>query len=118
MRLSHACPWEHNGSMRRAGLEQSCRDWVDWSAPSGGIQRLRAWFAGTAFARHRHDTYAVGTTDAGVQTFWYRGTVHRSLPGDVLVLHPDEVHDGYAGTSHGFGYRIMYVEPQLVAEAV
>ena len=91
---------------------------MDWSAAGGGIQRLRAWFAGAAYGRHRHDTYAVGITDAGVQTFWYRGTVHRSVPGDVIVLHPDEVHDGYAGTSQGFGYRILYVEPHLVAEAM
>jgi AraC-like DNA-binding protein len=104
--------------MARSGLERSCTDWVDWRPGLGGVQRLCAWFSGAAFARHRHDTYAVGLTDAGVQTFWYRGTVHRSLPGEVVVLHPDEVHDGYAGTTQGFGYRILYVEPALVAEAL
>src|SRR5262249_6225415 len=31
---------------------------------------------------------------------------------------PDEVHDGRAGTADGFGYRIVYVEPVLLAEAV
>lgn len=83
-----------------------------------GIQRLRAWFGGVGFARHRHDTYAVGLTDSGVQSFWYRGTAHASTPGEVVVLHPDEPHDGYAGTAQGFGYRIAYVRPALVAEAV
>jgi AraC-like DNA-binding protein len=52
-----------------------------------------------------------------VQSFWYRGTTHSSVPGDVVVLHPDEVHDGYAGTAAGFGYRILYVEPARIAEA-
>jgi AraC-like DNA-binding protein len=33
------------------------------------------------------------------------------------VLHPDEVHDGRAGTEEGFGYRILYVEPALIFEA-
>lgn len=83
----------------------------------GGLQRLQAWFAGAAFARHRHDTYAIGVTDMGVQSFWYRGSVHSSTPGEVVVLHPDEVHDGYAGTKQGFGYRILYVEPARVLEA-
>ncbi|HWA37089.1 MAG TPA: AraC family transcriptional regulator [Burkholderiales bacterium] len=82
------------------------------------MQRLTAWFSGAAFSRHRHDTYAIGITDAGVQKFWYRGATHASTPGDVVVLHPDEVHDGYAGTAAGFGYRILYVEPARIAEAV
>jgi AraC-like DNA-binding protein len=34
------------------------------------------------------------------------------------VLHPDEEHDGYAGTEEGFGYRILYIDPTLVFEAV
>lgn len=103
--------------MRSRFLERSCNDWVATGEPSGGVQRLQAWFAGAGFARHRHDTYAIGLTDAGVQSFWYRGGVHASTPGEVVVLHPDEVHDGYAGTSEGFGYRILYVEPARVSEA-
>jgi AraC-like DNA-binding protein len=79
---------------------------------------LSAWFAGAAFARHRHDTYAIGLTDSGLQSFGYRGSIHRSMPGQVVVLHPDEPHDGYAGTPEGFGYRIMYVDPSLVSEAI
>jgi AraC-like DNA-binding protein len=34
------------------------------------------------------------------------------------VLHPDEIHDGYAGSEAGFGYRQLYVEPALIFEAV
>jgi AraC-like DNA-binding protein len=36
----------------------------------------------------------------------------------VLVLHPDEAHDGRAGGDDGFGYRIVYVEPARIAAAV
>lgn len=79
---------------------------------------MRAWFAGAAFARHRHDSYAIGVTECGVQRFWYRGSVRDSTPGDVVVLHPDELHDGYAGTRQGFGYRIVYLEPALIAQAL
>lgn len=79
---------------------------------------LEAWFAGRGYDTHRHDTYAVGVTDAGVQAFDYRGAVRTSTPGQVVVLHPDEPHDGRAGTPAGFGYRIVYVAPGLVHEAV
>ena len=34
------------------------------------------------------------------------------------MLYPDEVHDGRAGTDEGFGYRIVYVEPSHLAEAL
>jgi AraC-like DNA-binding protein len=86
--------------------------------PVGGVELLRAWFRGRAFARHRHDTYAIGVTEAGVQLFDYRGRVERSTPGQVVVLHPDEAHDGRAGDEDGFGYRIVYVEPARIAAAI
>jgi AraC-like DNA-binding protein len=104
------------------GLERSCQDtvagWLATSTPAGGVELLRAWFAGAAYQKHRHDTYAIGVTDSGVQTFDYRGSAHVSTPGQVVVLYPDEVHDGRAGTDAGFGYRIVYVEPALLAEAI
>jgi AraC-like DNA-binding protein len=102
------------------GLERSCGagDWVRGRAPAGGVELLRAWFGGRAYARHRHDTYAIGVTEAGVQVFDYRGRVERSRPGEVVVLHPDEAHDGRAGGGDGFGYRIVYVEPARIAAAV
>jgi AraC-like DNA-binding protein len=101
------------------GLERSCDagDWVRACEPIGGIELLQAWFSGRAYTRHRHDTYAIGVTEVGVQTFDYRGRVESSLPGQVTVLHPDEMHDGRAGADGGFGYRIVYVEPVRIAAA-
>jgi AraC-like DNA-binding protein len=101
------------------GLEGSCGkgDWARSRGPSGGVELLRAWFGGRAFAKHRHDTYAIGVTEVGVQTFDYRGRVENSRPGQVFVLHPDEMHDGRAGAAEGFGYRIVYVDPARIAAA-
>ena len=72
----------------------------------------------SAYEPHRHDSYAIGITTAGVQTFRYRGTRRICLPGQLHVLHPDETHDGAAGTDDGFGYRILYVAPELVRGAL
>lgn len=84
-------------------------NWVFRS--SGGIDRIEARFNGAAFAPHRHDTYAIGITLAGVQTFDYRGAARHSLPGQMVVLHPDELHDGRAGDGLPFQYRTAYVAP-------
>jgi AraC-like DNA-binding protein len=83
-----------------------------------GIELLEARFHGHAYQKHRHDTYAICLTTTGVLAFDYRGSSEISTPGQVVVLHPDEVHDGYAGAAAGFGYRQLYVDPALVFEAV
>jgi len=91
--------------------------WLRSRALGEGVALLQAWFAGHGYDRHRHDTYAIGLTDVGVQAFDYRGAARISTPGQVVVLHPDETHDGHAATADGFGYRIIYVAPARIAEA-
>lgn len=77
-----------------------------------GIERIEARFHGKGFEPHRHDTYALGVTMAGIQTFRYRGEARFSPPGNVIVLHPDEMHDGGAGTQDGLTYRMIYIPPE------
>lgn len=86
--------------------------------PEQGIERIEARFHGNGFAPHRHDTYAIGLTISGVQTFSYRGEKRASLPGQVIVIHPDELHDGGAGTERGLRYRMLYIPPELISEAL
>lgn len=83
-----------------------------------GIERMEAFFRAHAYDPHRHDTYAFGLTLSGVQSFDYRGARRDSLSGHAIVLHPDEVHDGRAGIPEGFSYRMLYVEPRLIREAI
>lgn len=90
---------------------RSCPDCVRRAESIEGVERIEAWFQGKAYAMHRHDTYAIGRTLAGVQSFNYRRSLRNSLAGNTMVLHPDEAHDGQAGTDEGFQYRMIYVEP-------
>jgi AraC-like DNA-binding protein len=75
------------------------------------IERVANRLVGAAFSPHRHDTYTVALTMDGVQAFNYRGAVQHSLPGQVLILHPEEVHDGHCYDDAGFSYRAAYVPP-------
>jgi AraC-like DNA-binding protein len=108
------------GDARDGGLEQLCGpgEWVQASEPVDGVELFRARLRGRPFSRHRHDVYAVGVTESGIQAFSYRGTVERSLPGQVFVLHPDEPHDGRADGPGLFGYRQIYVTPARIAAAL
>jgi AraC-like DNA-binding protein len=107
------------GDTRGAGLEPSCGrgEWMDASGPADGVELFRARLRGHPFSRHRHDVYAIGVTEEGVQGFAYRGTVEHCLPGQVFVLHPDEPHDGWAEGPGAFGYRQIYVSPGRIAAA-
>jgi len=84
----------------------------------GAIERIDARLAGAAYAPHRHDTYAIGVTLEGVQSFDYRGKTCSSLPGEIVVLHPDELHDGRAGDGTVFRYRTAYVAPVRIQDAL
>jgi AraC-like DNA-binding protein len=89
------------------------------SAPAyPGIERIQAEFLGDAFDPHRHDTYALGVTIRGIQTFQYRGEQRYSLPGRVIILHPDELHDGGAATDAGLIYRMLYLEPSVLLQCL
>jgi AraC-like DNA-binding protein len=102
-------------------LERSCsrrRDSIRFGPGAPGLERAEVYLSACAFEPHRHDTYTIGITTAGVQTFRYRGTRRVSLPGQLVILHPDETHDGAAGTDDGFGYRALYLAPELVHDAL
>ncbi|MFT5708391.1 MAG: AraC-like DNA-binding protein [Oceanospirillaceae bacterium] len=99
-------------------LDTEIRDKMKMREITPGIELLQAWFAGPAYSRHCHESYAIGITDSGVQSFDYRGTREDSTVNRVMVLHPDEMHNGRAGTDLGFGYRMLYVNPALIAEAL
>lgn len=110
---------EKHSKASGSGLERLCRqEWVQSTETEYGVEFFEARFQGHAYQKHRHDTYAICLTTTGVLGFDYRGTSEISIPGQVVVLHPDEVHDGYAGTPASFGYRELYVEPAVIFEAI
>lgn len=106
----------------RPRLERSCGpspgDWIRLAPSEPGVERFEAFFSGHAYDPHRHDCYAIGYTLAGIQSFDYRGARADSGPGHAIVIHPDERHDGRAGAGTGFLYRMLYLEPRVVRDAL
>jgi AraC-like DNA-binding protein len=93
-------------------------DQIRFEPSTAGLQRLSARFGGHAYDLHRHETYAVGLTLWGAQSFHYRGELRTSAAGQVMVIHPDEAHDGHATVDAGFAYRMLYVDPAAVSAAL
>ena len=97
---------------------QSNSEIQDKGPLSSKVELLEAQLRVGAFSPHRHDTYTIAVTTAGVQSFNYRGTLWRSLPGQVVILHPDEVHDGYCCDQNGFSYRAAYLPPAHIQTVI
>jgi AraC-like DNA-binding protein len=76
---------------------------------ASGVEAIEARFAAHAYDLHRHDEWLVGVTDHGVQDFFCRGARRRSTPGRVILIEPEEPHDGQAGSDGGFAYRMLYL---------
>ena len=93
-------------------------DSIRFGPSAYGVERAEVHIATRGFEPHRHDTYGIGVTTSGVQVFRYRGSERVCLPGQLHFLHPDEAHDGRPGTEDGFGYRILYIPPELVRGAL
>ena len=90
-------------------------EWIAFDADAAtGIEWLRARFTRYAYDRHAHETYAIGMTEAGSQTFTCRGESHATRPGAIILFNPTELHDGHATTAEGFTYRMLYIDTATV----
>lgn len=103
-----------NQAVKNGAAKDVNGDWIV-RAP-GELERVEAFFNGSAYASHRHDTYAIGITLSGKQGFNYRGALRHNEPGRCLIIHPDELHDGQAGTDIGMRYRVGYIDPAQVQQ--
>lgn len=71
---------------------------------------------GHTFPRHTHEQFGIGIVDRGAQkSFSGRGMVEASA-GDVITVNPAEVHDGTPIGDVGRAWRMLYFDPDVVAD--
>lgn len=75
------------------------------------VTALRAQIDDFSYGKHAHEEFSFGVTLAGRQDFFSSGAFHRSLPGNIIVFNPDEVHDGHSGVDDALRYRMVYIHP-------
>jgi AraC-like DNA-binding protein len=76
---------------------------------------MHAHFERHVYHRHSHETYSLGVTDVGAQSFTCRGAAYTSAAGMVMAFNPDDPHDGQATDGFGFTYRMIHIGPELVS---
>ena len=70
------------------------------------------------FPRHSHDQFGIGVIAFGAQRSW-SGVGHvDASAGDVIMVNPGEMHDGVPLHGDPRGWRMIYLDPALVAGEV
>ena len=96
-------------------LQETAKFWHDPVLEN--LEMLRATYVTHTFARHTHESYAIGVIEAGVEAFTYQGTHYQAPAGSIVAIHPGEVHTGHAGIPEGWAYRMVYPTVSLMQKA-
>ena len=106
-------PAGDNGTV---AAETATGDWAHyWRAADSPLEAMHAHFERHVYHRHSHETYSLGVTDVGAQSFTCRGAAYTSAAGMVMAFNPDDPHDGQATDGFGFTYRMIHIGPELVS---
>lgn len=90
-------------------------DRAEFCLPAPGVELYRAHIVRHAFEPHTHEAFGLGAIEAGVERFRYGGGEHLAPPGSIVLMNPDELHTGRAETEHGWRYRMLYLDPAVLA---
>ncbi|PUB08170.1 AraC family transcriptional regulator [Paenisporosarcina sp. OV554] len=85
---------------------------------SAGITALSASITDFTYKKHSHKEYAIGVTLRGIQHYNLDGSLQLSYQNGVMLFNPEQVHDGMAHDETGLDYVMLYIEPQLLLEAI
>ena len=80
------------------------------------LECLSATFRTHVFPPHTHETYVIGTVEAGVNVYNISGVKVRAVPGQLCFVNPGEVHD--AAPEVGYRYRMIYPRVSLMKSII
>lgn len=83
-----------------------------YSTADQAISLIEADYQKFAFQRHYHLDYHIGLITNGQQQFVHKGTCHKVGLGQVVVMPPDELHDGQSLLESGYQVRVFSVTPE------
>jgi AraC-like DNA-binding protein len=82
----------------------------------GNLEMLAARYRDHAYALHTHPTYVFGVVVSGVEKLRIGRRNYLAPVGSIIVVNPEEPHDGEKGCAAGWAYRTCYPTPDLMCE--
>lgn len=67
------------------------------------------------FGRHTHEQYGIGLIERGAQKSTSGRGLYEAGAGDLIMVNPGEVHDGMPLGDGGRAWRMLYLEPAVMA---
>ncbi|TDD32727.1 AraC family transcriptional regulator [Actinomadura sp. KC06] len=72
------------------------------------MELLQARYVQHEFARHAHETFAIGVIQAGSEEIWFQDGDERVGVGGLVFINPEVVHTGRSLSEGGWLYRVLY----------
>ncbi len=88
-----------------------------WYRPAGlsGVEALHASFVSHAYRPHSHPTWTLAVMERGAAAFTVDDRAEQAGDRDLFVLEPEAVHTGLAAVPEGWAYKVLYLDPGLLA---
>lgn len=87
-----------------------------FSTSDQSVGLIEGHYQSFAFSRHYHLDYHFGLILEGQQQFSYLGQRHCVGPGDLVVMPPDELHDGHSFSESGYQSQVFEIDPAWFAK--
>lgn len=81
-----------------------------------GVELYHASILSHRFEPHTHEAFGLGAITAGVGRFRWRGAEHLAPRATLMLMNPEDIHTGQAETADAWGYRMAYLDRELLAE--
>lgn len=82
-----------------------------YSTPDQSIGMIEGQYQSFEFQRHYHLDFHFGLIHRGQQQFAYHGERYRIGQGDLVVMPPDELHDGRSMLDSGYQFSVFTIDP-------
>lgn len=80
------------------------------------ISLIEANYQSFAFSRHYHLDFHIGLITGGQQKFHYKGASHHVGEGQLVIMPPDELHDGKSMLESGYQTRVFALDPEWFSD--
>ncbi|UUM30685.1 AraC family transcriptional regulator [Vibrio japonicus] len=80
------------------------------------ISLIDANYQKFAFQRHYHLDFHIGLITDGQQKFHYQGCSYQVGSGQIVIMPPDELHDGHSLLDSGYQVKVFSIDPQWLSD--
>lgn len=100
------------------GIAVSQHEQARFLRPAGlpGVEALHATFVEHRYPPHVHEEWVIACVASGVVRFGLEGRSHLAPERSVFLIPPHAVHTGQSAAQAGYTYRVLYLEPEPMAE--